>query len=150
VSFAFDTNVLAYAEGLNGEPKLSIARQILRSNPDTVKVIPVQVLGELFNVLTRKGKWASDAAGKAVHEWRMTYPVIETTEDLLVTALELAADHRLFIWDAVILAAAAEARCDLLLSEDFQDGFAWRGVTVVNPFAAKPHRLLTKLLRVKP
>jgi predicted nucleic acid-binding protein len=150
VSLALDTNVLAYAEGLNGEPKLSIAQQILRSNPDTVKVVPVQALGELFNVLTRKGKWAPDAAERAVHEWRMTYPTIETTEDLIVTALELAKDHRFFIWDAVILAAAAEARCDLLLSEDFQDGFAWRGVTVVNPFADKPHRLLTKLLRVKP
>lgn len=36
---------------------------------------------------------------------------------------------------------------DLLLSEDLQDGFAWRGVTIVNPFADVPHPLLTALLR---
>ncbi|WP_205963481.1 PIN domain-containing protein [Roseicella aquatilis] len=32
--------------------------------------------------------------------------------------------------------SAAEAECRLLLSEDIQDGFTWRGVTVRNPFAA--------------
>ncbi len=53
---------------------------------------------------------------------------------------------RLGIWDAVILSAAADARCRLLLSEDLQDGFTWRGVTVVNPFASSPHRLLAALL----
>jgi predicted nucleic acid-binding protein len=63
------------------------------------------------------------------------------------TAVDLATDHRMRVWDALVLAAAAEARCDLLLSEDFQDGFVWRGVTVVNPFAEKPHKMLARLLR---
>lgn len=147
MTFALDTNVLVYAEGLNGEAKQVVTKHILRSNSDTTAVIPVQALGELFNVLTRKGKWSASLAEVAVHRWRVTYPIVETTQSLLITAMELARDHRLFIWDAVILAAAAEARCDLLLSEDFQDGFAWRGVTVVNPFAEKPHKMLTKLLR---
>jgi hypothetical protein len=34
------------------------------------------------------------------------------------------------------LAVAAKGSCRLLLSEDLQDGFSWRGVTVANPFAA--------------
>jgi predicted nucleic acid-binding protein len=41
---------------------------------------------------------------------------------------------------------AAENRCRLLLSEDFQDGFTWRGVTVANPFAAQRSPLLHALL----
>ena len=36
----------------------------------------------------------------------------------------------------MILNAAADAGCALLLSEDMRPGFAWRGVTVANPFAA--------------
>ena len=44
------------------------------------------------------------------------------------------------------LAAAAEAGCRLLLSEDLQDGFTWSGVTVVNPFAEKKHELLAGIL----
>jgi predicted nucleic acid-binding protein len=55
-------------------------------------------------------------------------------------------DHQLPIWDALILAVAAESRCRLLLSEDFQNGFTWRGVTVVNPFGTQIPPLLTDLL----
>jgi len=50
----------------------------------------------------------------------------------MVAATDLAADRGLSIWDAVVLAASAEAECRLLLSEDLQTGFTWRGVTVVN------------------
>jgi len=33
-----------------------------------------------------------------------------------------------------------------LLSEDFHDGFAWRGVVVTNPFRPAPDRRLARLL----
>ena len=46
------------------------------------------------------------------------------------------------IWDALILSVAADHKCRLLLSEDFQHGFTWRGVTVVDPFTSPPHPLL--------
>ena len=59
----------------------------------------------------------------------------------------LAATHRLQIWDALILATAAGAGCRLLLSEDMQDGFVWKGCTVANPFAAPLHPLLADALR---
>jgi len=48
--------------------------------------------------------------------------------------------------DAIILAAAADSGCRLLLSEDLQDGFSWRGVTVTNPCAKRRHLLLEALL----
>jgi len=41
---------------------------------------------------------------------------------------------------------AAEQRCRLLLSEDFQHGFTWHAATVVNPFVAPKHKLLSSLL----
>jgi predicted nucleic acid-binding protein len=107
----------------------------------------VQVLGETFRVLTGKGKLPVSEAHAIVMKWRNLLAIVATTNELMLSALELAADHKIYIWDALVLAAAAEARCDLLLSEDFQDGFAWRGVTVVNPFAEKPHKMLAKLLR---
>jgi predicted nucleic acid-binding protein len=46
----------------------------------------------------------------------------------------------------VVLAASAEAECRLLLSEDLQEGFTWRGVAVTNPFAATLHPMLAALL----
>jgi predicted nucleic acid-binding protein len=64
----------------------------------------------------------------------------------MATAMDLAADHGLGIWDAVILTVASQAGCRMLLSEDMQEGFTWGGVTVVNPFADQRHDLLAILL----
>jgi predicted nucleic acid-binding protein len=72
--------------------------------------------------------------------------VIETTPSVLLAATDLTVGHRIGIWDAVILAAAAEAGCRVLLSEDLQDGFTWDGVTVVNPFSGKRNALLARVL----
>lgn len=71
--------------------------------------------------------------------------MVQTTEAAEVAALEDATTHRLGIWDSVMICAAAESGCRLLLSEDLQHGFAW-GVAVVNPFAAPRHPLLEALL----
>ncbi len=143
---AFDTNVLAYAEGIDGAERRDVALNLIRRLPQEAAVIPVQVLGELFNVLIRKGGKSRGDARDALLSWRDTFPVIETSPEVMVAAVDLAADHQLGIWDAVILSAASQAGCRLLLSEDFQEGFTWAGVTVVNPFSLPRHALLDALL----
>jgi predicted nucleic acid-binding protein len=55
----------------------------------------------------------------------------------MLAAVDLAAEHRISIWDAVILGCAAEASCRVLFSEDMQHGFIWRGLTVINPFSER-------------
>jgi len=72
---------------------------------------------------------------------------VDTSAAVMVSAADLASGHGLSIWDSVILLASAEAGCRLLLSEDFQERFAWRGVTVTNPFARELHPLLPALLK---
>lgn len=143
---ALDTNLLAYAEGANDAARQAAALDIIAALPAGAAIVPVQVLGELFRVLTGKMKWPAAAARAAILSWRDAIPVHDTTEDALLAAMDLVADHRLSIWDALILAVAANAHCRLLLSEDLQDGFTWRGVTVVNPFAKPRHPLLAPLL----
>jgi predicted nucleic acid-binding protein len=147
VKVAFDTNVLAYAEGVNDAGKRDIVLDLVRRLPQEAAVIPVQVLGELFNVLVRKAGRSRAAARDALLGWRDTFATAETTPQVMLTAADLATDHRFGIWDAVILAAVSQAGCRLLLSEDMQDGFTWGGITVVNPFASPRHALLDSLLR---
>lgn len=147
---ALDTNVLAYAEGINGAKRRGAALDLVQRLPQEATFIPVQVLGELFNVLVRKaGKSRADAR-EALLSWRDTFPVIETSPEITLAAADLATDHQFGIWDAVILSASSEASCRLLLSEDLQEGFTWGGVTVVNPFTSPQHALLDALLRGKP
>jgi predicted nucleic acid-binding protein len=98
-------------------------------------MVPAQALGELFVVLTRKAKRDAAEARSAVLSWSDSFPLIDTTPAVIHEAMELVTTHRLGFWDAVMLAGAAQAGCRLLLSEDMQDGFIWRGVTVRNPFS---------------
>lgn len=143
---ALDTNLLAYAEGVNDSARQAKALEIIQALPEGAVILPVQVLGELFRVLTAKVKRSAVDARAAILSWRDAMPVHDTTDQALMAAMDLVADHNLQIWDALILAVAADARCRLLLCEDLQDGFTWRGVTVVNPFVAQPHPLLAALL----
>jgi len=144
---ALDTNILVYAEGGNDPERRRIALDVLDAFPEESVFLPTQVLGELFNVLTRKAGWSREAARDAVLAWRDSMPVIDTSVSTLMAATDLSVDHEFRIWDAVILAAAAEAGCRLLLSEDMHDGFTWRGVTVTNPFASSCHPLLAATLK---
>jgi predicted nucleic acid-binding protein len=146
VRVALDTNVLAYAEGINAAQRRGSALDLVQRLPQEATVIPVQVLGELFNVLVRKGGRSRADAREALLGWRDTFPVIETSPEIMLTAVDLATDHQFGIWDAVILSAASQAGCRLLLSEDLQDGFTWGGVTVINPFASPRHLLLEAII----
>ena len=143
---ALDTNILAYAEGVNGTPMKKTALDLVQRLPNGVTLLPVQTLGELFNLLVRKAGRSPAKARKAILSWQDAFPLIETSAEVMVAAADLATDHQLSIWDSVILSAAAEAGCRLLLSEDLQDGFTWKGVTVTNPFARSKHELLAALL----
>ena len=146
VNIAIDTNILAYAEDTNGPAKKSAALDLLEKLPLETTLIPVQVLGELFRVLVGKARRPPAKARAAVLSWGDTFPLVESSSSVLLAAVDLALAHQLSIWDAVILSAAADARCRLLLSEDLQDGFTWSGVTVTNPFAATRHPLLEAIL----
>jgi predicted nucleic acid-binding protein len=143
---ALDTNILVYAEGVNGVLRAQMIVDLIKKLPESSTFLPVQVLGELFRVLVGKSAFPSREARAVVLRWQDTFPLIETSPSILVAALDVAADHGLNIWDAIILSSAAEAGCRLLLSEDMQEGFTWGGVTVVNPFAAKKHELLAGVL----
>ena len=122
------------------------ALELIQRLPQEDIVLPVQTLGELFNVLVRKAKRRPARAQAAIMSWRDAYPVVATSEAVMVNASDLASYHGRGIWDSVVHSASAEAGCRLLLSEDLQEGFTWRGVTVTNPFAPAPHPLLAALL----
>lgn len=146
----FDSNILAYLAGVDrvaaDAAKIDRCRAFLeRLSGKASCVAPVQALGELFVVLTRAGA-SREEAREIVLRFREGFTVVDSNERTLVAALDLAAIHHLQYWDAIILSAVADAGCALLLSEDMQDGFVWRGVTVVNPLETPVHRRFTELL----
>jgi predicted nucleic acid-binding protein len=147
VRVALDTNILAYAEGTNGQAERDRAAAVVSRLYASDVVIPVQVLGELHNVLVRKAGRSRAQARDAVLAWHTTFASVETSSAVMLAAMDLAGAHRLALWDSVVIAAAASAECRLLLSEDLQDGFVWGGVTIINPMAKTPNPLLASALR---
>lgn len=131
---AFDTNILAYVEGIGAPEKCALARDLIEVIPAERVILPIQVLGELYRVLAGKAKWPSTKARQSVLQWSLLYPLKMTTPTAMRVALDLAADHQFQIWDALILSVCVESGCRFLVTEDLQNGFQWRGTMVVNPF----------------
>ncbi|MGB4674106.1 MAG: hypothetical protein WBH99_09245 [Azovibrio sp.] len=98
--------------------------------------------------MTGKAKRSAEQTREAVLSWADSFEVADSTWFAFQSALDLTVDHQLPIWDALVLAVAAENRCRLLLSEDFHNGFTWRGVTVANPFVESRSPLLSRLLHI--
>ena len=125
-----DTNVLLYLISAD-RAKAERAEQVLAGRI----VISVQVLNEFANVARRKHSlgWDElDSVLAGVRHFADVRPVTLATHDL---GLRWAQRYQLGIHDAMIAAAALEAGCDALLSEDFQTGQLFDGRLVVrNPF----------------
>ncbi|MCK4603842.1 MAG: PIN domain-containing protein [Deltaproteobacteria bacterium] len=143
---ALDTNVLAYAEGIGDQARRDTSLLLLERLPVNDVLLPAQTLGELYRVLTGKVRRNPGKSRKAILSWADSYDVADSSWTAFQSALDLGVDHGLQIWDALILAVAAEHSCRLLLSEDLQHGFTWRGVSVVNPYADTIHPLLERAL----
>jgi predicted nucleic acid-binding protein len=142
VRIALDTNVIVYAIGIDGSQRQAQALDIIDSIPARDIVLPAQVLAELFRVLAGKVRLSREESALVTLHWGSRYEVEGTNVNATMQSLRLAASHHITIWDALVLATAAEANCQLLLSEDMQHGFTWSGVTVVNPFTDLMHPLL--------
>jgi len=129
VSAFFDTNVLVYAQqpGVKGDR----ARSLFADGGK----LSVQVLNEFIAVSQRKhGKDWREIAEAISDALTLVDPPLALTLDLHMSARLLAEDHRLSFYDALIVAAAIEAGCETLLTEDMQHGRKFGGLTIANPF----------------
>lgn len=128
----FDTNVLVYVVGQKDERTAKAEALVAIGG-----VISVQVLNELASVSRRKLGMSWQEIGEALAAIRVLcscpLPLTIETHD---AGVRIAAKYGFQFYDALIAAAALDAECTTLYSEDFQDGQVIEGsLTVRNPFA---------------
>jgi predicted nucleic acid-binding protein len=144
---ALDSNIMIYAEGLTDDTRNLTAQKLIQNVPAGQLVVPSQAIIETMNWLIKRAKWSRHKAAASARSWLNDYAVQATDSNVLEAAFQLVSVHQLQVFDAIILAAAEESASTVLLSEDMQDGFRWRGVTVVNPFLDTPSPLIQNLLK---
>ena len=132
----FDTNVLVYSRDPDDAAKRAIARTLIEDAiEDDSFVVSTHVLVEFYATAMRRRLLGPAQALDLVRLWGGLDTVPHTTE-LVMRGLELHQAHSLSIWDGLIVQAALEARCDVLLSEDLQHGRRFGELEVANPFLA--------------
>jgi predicted nucleic acid-binding protein len=126
-----DTNVLIYAVAQN-DPRGPRAEALLAKGG----VVGLQVLNEFVSVARRKMSMPWKEITEALDAIRVLCPSpVPITISTHETALRIAENQGFEIYDALIVAAALEAGCAILYSEDLQHGQVIDGkLTVRNPF----------------
>jgi predicted nucleic acid-binding protein len=98
-------------------------------------MISVQVLNEFTNVARKKHQLQLTAIRPLLAAIRNAFDVVPVTEAIHDLGLRLIERYAFSTYDAMIVAAALECGCDVLLSEDMQHGMVIDGrLTIVNPF----------------
>lgn len=125
-----DSNVLIYLAS-GDAAKADRAEQLLRDGG----TVSVQVLNEIANIALRKMRLSWPDTRDFISRIRDLLTVIPITESIHEAGLRLAERYRFGVYDGMIVAAALEAGCDVVLSEDLQHGMAVEGrLRIINPF----------------
>ena len=135
-----DTNVLLYEwDGSDSDKQRRAIEWMQHLWERRIGQVSFQVLAEFYRGATQKLRPALPAP-KAQNHVRtfFAWKPVAIDEDVLDSAWRAQERYKLSWWDALIVAAAQRAGCRTLLSEDFQAGQQFDGLTVVNPFATAP------------
>jgi predicted nucleic acid-binding protein len=127
-----DTNVFLYCFDLAALEKRETARNLLATLDDSL-VTSTQVLQEFYWNATKKLRMTPVEAKRAV-EHICKRRVVQVAPTIVLHSVDTSERYRISLWDALILEAAATAKCSKLLSEDLSHGQVLRGITVENPF----------------
>jgi predicted nucleic acid-binding protein len=130
----FDTNVLVYADDKADSRKQRRAVELVAEHRRAkTGVVSLQVLQEYFVTVTRKLGVDAKIARRKV-ELLAEFDVVAPEVSDILAAIDL---HRLTgvsFWNALVLRAAKQAGCKILLSEDMQSATEIDGVRIENPF----------------
>jgi predicted nucleic acid-binding protein len=130
-----DTNVLIYADASDEPVKQTQAISVIREHRlARTGVLSTQVLQEFVATALRKLSLPPELIRERI-AFYSGFEVVNASVPLIMAALNLRGLHQLSFWDAMIIQAAREASCAVLLSEDLQTDATLSGVRIVNPFA---------------
>lgn len=129
----FDTNIVLYLLSEDAR-KADRAEAVIAAGG----AVSVQVLNEFASVVSRKLKMSYAEIRDVLDTVRAVCAVRPLTVETHDLGLEIAERFGYSLYDSLIIAAALQAECTVLYSEDMQDGQSIDGrLSIVNPFLKK-------------
>ena len=132
-----DTNVFVYAQDNSDEIKTKMSQELItKLFLEKQGIISTQVIQEFCNVFLKKSEKPLQPNDVAEIIDDLLVPLLAHTPDssFYKRAINTYSRYSLSFYDALIVQAAIDLKCELLYSEDMQNGARYNGVTVVNPF----------------
>ena len=128
--YFLDTNVLVYAQ-ISNDQRSFTAQELLR----TGAITGIQQFNEFVAVTRRKLRYSWQEISEALEDIKVFCPdPVPITIKTHGAAVALAERYGYRIYDSLAIAAAIEASCNILYSEDLHDGQVIGSLTIRNPF----------------
>jgi predicted nucleic acid-binding protein len=137
VKYFLDTNIFVYSFDKSAPAKARISSQLIRQAVAIrTGIVSYQVVQEFLNVALRRFSQPMTTAEGEQYLSTVFRPLlaVHSSQTLYSEALRLQDRHRLSWYDSLIVAAAMEAECGVLYSEDLQHGKKFGALQIRNPY----------------
>jgi predicted nucleic acid-binding protein len=135
--FFLDTNIFVYSFDRTAPAKAEKAGKLITKALETQKgVVSYQVVQEFFNVALKRFSHPMRVADAEQYLGTVFRPLlsVHSSASLYGEALRFQAKTGLSWFDSLIVSAALQANCDLVLTEDLQHGQRFGSLRIENPF----------------
>lgn len=129
-----DTNIFVYSLDNSDSTKKKKARKILKKLVNEHQpVISTQVIQEFYVTATKK-LGVDQLVAKSIIRSFQNFEVVHVNTDLIYNAIDCSILNKLSFWDSLIVSTAEFAKCEVIYSEDMNNGQKILGVEINNPF----------------
>jgi predicted nucleic acid-binding protein len=136
--YFLDTNIFVYSFDPEARTKSRRATELIREAVASRRgIVSYQVVQEFFNVAFRRFEEPMSHMEAEQYLGTVFRPLlaVHSSVALFQEALAINQRYRMNWFDSLIIAAAMAGECEVLYSEDLQDGQKFGGLQVQNPFA---------------
>ncbi len=135
--YFIDTNIFIYSFQPDEPKKQSVAQELIRNAlKKQTGCISSQVIQEFLNVATKKFKPPLSHQESLKYLDTVLAPLCEVFSSLEMyhKTIEITERWKYSLYDSMIIAAALQANCAILYSEDLHHGQQIESLVITNPF----------------
>ncbi len=134
--FFLDTNIIVYSFEPDLKDRKAISDKLIKKALNGKGCISFQIIQEFLNVATKKFDIPLAHNDFKLHIEKVLFPICEVfpTKELYISTLEIQQRWQFSFYDSLVIAAALEANCSILYSEDLQHNQKVKDLTIINPY----------------